>query len=74
MFCVACHGPDGKGMKVFGTPDLTNEIWLYGNSRLRIEHVVRHGRNGVMPAFADRLGEDKIHIVSGFVKSLSAPR
>jgi cytochrome c oxidase cbb3-type subunit 3 len=72
MFCVACHGPEGKGQKMFGAPDLTNEIWLYGNSRMRISHVISHGRNGVMPAFAERLGEDKVHILAGYVKSLSA--
>jgi cytochrome c oxidase cbb3-type subunit 3 len=71
MFCVACHGTDGKGQKLFGAPDLTNEIWLYGNSKARIAHVIRHGRNGVMPAFKDRLGSDKVHILSGYVKSLS---
>lgn len=71
MFCVACHGPAGKGQKLFGAPDLTNEIWLYGNSRARIAHVIRHGRNGVMPAFEERLGADKVHILAGYVKSLS---
>lgn len=70
-YCVACHGFDGKGQKVLGAPNLTNEIWLYGNSRARIEHVIRNGRNGVMPAFKERLGEDKIHILAGYVKSLS---
>ncbi len=70
-FCIACHGTDGKGMKIFGAPNLTNDIWLYGNSRARIAHVIRHGRNGVMPAFESRLGEDKVHIVSGYVRSLS---
>jgi len=72
LFCVACHGPEGKGQKVFGAPDLTNEIWLYGNSRLRIEHVIKNGRNGVMPGFESRLGKDKVHILAGYVKSLSA--
>ena len=72
MYCVACHGPEGKGMKIFGTPDLTNEIWLYGNTRDRIAHTIRKGRNGVMPAFDERLGRDKVHLVAGYVKSLSS--
>ncbi len=70
-YCLACHGPDGKGNKMFGAPDLTNEIWLYGNSKDRIAHVIRRGRNGVMPAFNDRLSEDKLHILAGYVRSLS---
>ncbi len=71
MYCAACHGPTGTGQVFLGAPDLTNEIWLYGNSRLRIEDVIRNGRNGQMPAFADRLGEDKVHILSAYVRSLS---
>lgn len=69
-FCVACHGPEGKGMAVLGAPDLTNDIWLYGGSRDRIEHVIKHGRNGVMPAFESRLGSDKVHILAAYVRSL----
>jgi len=70
MFCVACHGPDGAGQAMMGAPALNNEIWLYGNSRLRIEDAIRNGRNGQMPSFAERLGEDKVHILSAYVKSL----
>jgi hypothetical protein len=25
-----CHGPDGKGVRAFGAPNLTDGIWLYG--------------------------------------------
>ncbi|MDZ7685086.1 MAG: cytochrome-c oxidase, cbb3-type subunit III [Gammaproteobacteria bacterium] len=71
-YCVACHGRDGKGNPLMGAPDLTNEIWLYGNSRLRIEHTIKHGRNGMMPAFKGKLGEDKAHIVAAYVKSLAS--
>ncbi len=70
MFCVACHGPDGGGQPMLGAPALSNEVWLYGNSRLRIEDAIRNGRSGQMPAFAERLGADKVHILSAYVKSL----
>ena len=69
-FCAACHGSDGTGSALFGAPDLTNEIWLYGNSKGRIAHVIKNGRNGVMPAFKEKLGEDKVHILAAYVKSL----
>ncbi|MBD3648955.1 MAG: cytochrome-c oxidase, cbb3-type subunit III [Pseudomonadales bacterium] len=68
--CVACHGPEAKGNPMLGAPDLTNDIWLYGGSRLRIEHVIRNGRNGEMPGFDTKLGEDKVHILAAYVKSL----
>ncbi|MDT8429678.1 MAG: cytochrome-c oxidase, cbb3-type subunit III [Pseudomonadales bacterium] len=74
VFCAACHGPDGSGQAMLGAPALNNDIWLYGNSRLRIEDVIRHGRNGQMPAFNERLGADKVHILSAYVKSLGMAR
>jgi len=70
-YCVVCHGPEARGNPLFGAPNLTNEIWLYGGSAARIEHVVKNGRNGVMPSFRDKLSEDKIHILAAYVKSLS---
>lgn len=72
LYCVACHGADAKGQKLFGAPDLTNKIWLYGGSKGRIAHTIMHGRNGLMPPFAERLGSDKVHILAGYVKSLSS--
>jgi len=69
-YCTACHGPEGKGQEMFGAPNLTNDIWLYGNSRARIEQSIKHGRNGAMPSFESRLGSDKVHILAAYVKSL----
>ncbi|MBN7798041.1 cytochrome-c oxidase, cbb3-type subunit III [Parahaliea mediterranea] len=69
-YCVACHGPEGKGNPAMGAPNLTNGIWLYGGSRGEIAHSVRAGRNGVMPAFKDTLGPEKIHILTAWVYGL----
>ncbi len=71
MFCIACHGPEGKGTALLGAPNLTNDVWLYGGSIEQIEFTIRHGRSGQMPAFGDLLGEDKIHLIAGYVTSLS---
>jgi cytochrome c oxidase cbb3-type subunit 3 len=57
---------------MLGAPALNNEHWLYGNSRLRIEDIIHKGRNGQMPAFAERLGEDKVHLLAAYVRSLGA--
>jgi cytochrome c oxidase cbb3-type subunit III len=70
-YCVACHGADGKGNPALGAPNLANGIWLYGGSDEQIAHTLRNGRNGVMPAFKDTLGEDKIHILAAYVYGLS---
>ncbi len=75
--CAACHGADGKGSLVhnlpFGAPNLTDSIWLYGGSAGTVEQTLRHGRNGVMPAFKDTLGQDKIHVIAAYVYRLSRP-
>lgn len=71
-FCVACHGPAGKGNPALGAPDLSNDVWLYGGTPERIAYTLRNGRNGRMPAFADVLSEDKVHVLAGYVTSLSA--
>lgn len=70
MLCVACHGPDGTGNPLLGAPNLTNDIWLYGGSADQIAFTIRNGRNGNMPSFADVLGEEKAHIVAGYVVNL----
>ncbi len=71
MFCVACHGPEGKGNPLMGAANLTRGVWLYGGSESQIQHTLRVGRNGVMPAFGDQLSEDKIHLITAYVYSLS---
>ncbi|PIE43341.1 MAG: cytochrome-c oxidase, cbb3-type subunit III [Gammaproteobacteria bacterium] len=69
--CAACHGADGKGMQALGAPNLTDGVWLYGGSKQQIKYTIANGRGGVMPAQKDFLGEDKVHILTGYVYSLS---
>ena len=69
--CAACHGADGKGNQIMGAPNLTDDVWLYGGSTAAIEDTIRHGRHGVMPAWKNILGEDKIQLLSAYVYSLS---
>ena len=66
-YCIACHGPEGKGNPAMGAPNLTNGIWLYGGSEEQIQLTLRNGRNGKMPAFGQTLSEDKIHIVTAYI-------
>ncbi len=69
--CAICHGGDGKGNYMFGAPNLTDDIWLYGGSQKKITESVVKGRNGIMPAHKEFLGEAKIHILSAYIYSLS---
>jgi cytochrome c oxidase cbb3-type subunit 3 len=69
--CAACHGIEGKGNQMLGAPNLTDNIWLYGATTKAVTHTLNFGRNGVMPAFNETLGEDKVHVVAAYVYSLS---
>jgi len=73
--CAACHGETGEGSNAMGialgAPNLTDNIWLYSGSPRGVEQSIRHGRAGVMPAWKDILGEQKVHVISAYVYSLS---
>jgi cytochrome c oxidase cbb3-type subunit 3 len=71
VMCAACHGMDGKGNQQIGAPNLTDDIWLYGNTTDAVTETLKNGRAGVMPSFKDTLGEKKIHLVASYVYSLS---
>ena len=73
-FCIACHGPEGKGNQALGAPDLSDDVWLYGGSITRIAESIAGGRGGQMPAQKERLGDDKIHLLTAYVYSLSQQR
>jgi cytochrome c oxidase cbb3-type subunit 3 len=68
--CAACHGAEAKGNQAMGAPNLTDAIWLYGSSEETIAEGIRHGRNNMMPAQKERLGEGKIHLLAAYVYSL----
>ncbi len=69
--CAVCHGAEGKGQQAMGAPNLTDNTWLYGSSFAQIQQTLRYGRNGVMPAQKDFLGNDKVHLLAAYVYSLS---
>ena len=69
--CSACHGVDGTGNKIFGAPNLTDDIWLYGASLETIEETILKGRGGVMPAHGDLFGENRTKILAAYIYSLS---
>lgn len=69
--CAACHGPDGTGNIHLGAPDLTAGVYTYGGDLDTIRETIREGRNGVMPAQQDLLGEIRTRLVAAYVLSLS---
>ncbi|MDH4165895.1 MAG: cytochrome-c oxidase, cbb3-type subunit III [Gammaproteobacteria bacterium] len=70
--CSACHGMDGKGNPLLGAPNLTDEIWLYGGDAATIKQTLMDGRNGQMPAWGDKLGEQRVKLLAAYVTKLAA--
>jgi cytochrome c oxidase cbb3-type subunit III len=71
--CVACHGSEGKGNPQLGAPNLSDKTWLYGSAETTIIETITKGRNNHMPAHKELLNEAKIHLLTGYVYSLSRP-
>ena len=69
--CIGCHGMEGTGNQMLGAPNLTDNTWLYGGSPGVIKQTLTKGRAGVMPAHKELLGEDKVHLLTAYVYSLS---
>lgn len=74
--CVACHGADAKGNPLVGAPNLTDDVWLYGAGTPEelpaiLRQTVRNGRAGIMPAHAETLKPERIHLLAAYVYSLS---
>ncbi len=68
--CAACHGLDGKGNKLIGAPNLTDDYWLHGWGEAAIVSAIKYGKNNVMPAQAPKLTPEQIHVVAAYVLSL----
>jgi len=67
--CVSCHGPEGKGNRELGAPNLTDGIWLYGPDAAVIAEGLWNGRNGMMPAWSTRLDDSTIKALAVYVHS-----
>jgi cytochrome c oxidase cbb3-type subunit III len=70
--CAACHGVDGKGNPLLGAPNLTDSTWLYGGDAATIRSTVINGRNGQMPAWSDKLGEQRVKLLAAYVTKLAS--
>ncbi|MCL8396257.1 cytochrome C oxidase Cbb3, partial [Pseudomonas aeruginosa] len=45
--------------------------FIYGSSFAQLQQTIRYGRQGVMPAQQEHLGNDKVHLLAAYVYSLS---
>jgi cytochrome c oxidase cbb3-type subunit 3 len=58
--CAECHGEDGRGYKAFGGPDLSDDVWLFGDSREQVFDVIANGRTESCPAWSNVLSAAEI--------------
>jgi len=65
--CIACHGAEGRGNPLLGSPNLTDGTWLYGGDTATIVETIANGRNGRMPAHAALIGEDRARLAAAWV-------
>lgn len=72
--CAACHGDKGAGNTELGAPNLADKIWLYGGDKPSVMQSIVAARSGVMPAWADRLDEATIKMLTVYVHSLGGGR
>ena len=68
--CALCHGPDGKGKRDVGAPNLTDKLWFYGSDKKIIMEGLQNGRGGVMPAWGGRLSDPTIKALTVYVHGL----
>jgi cytochrome c oxidase cbb3-type subunit 3 len=80
--CVACHGPDAKGMTMMGSANLTDGIFRFASTDqlASVKYTITHGvndasnaqtRNAVMPAFGGgKLSETDIKKLAVYVHKL----
>lgn len=67
LICAACHTPAGTGNPLLGAPNLTDNIWLYGNDFNTIRDGIVNGHAGQMPAYLPLLGETRARLAAAWV-------
>jgi cytochrome c oxidase cbb3-type subunit 3 len=69
QFCAACHGLTGEGNPLLGAPALNDGSWNYGSARADVIESIAIGRNGIMPAFGERLDATQIRLLAAWLKA-----
>jgi mono/diheme cytochrome c family protein len=71
--CVLCHGPDGKGLATFKTPNFTDPKVQASLTDEQILETIKNGKKGtVMPPWGDKLSDQDIKAVAAHIRSFGA--
>jgi cytochrome c oxidase cbb3-type subunit 3 len=57
---------------MLGAPNLTDDVWLYGGDAATIRQSIAAGRTGQMPAWGDKLGEQRVKLLAAYVTRLAS--
>jgi len=70
--CIACHGPDGKGMGLAGFPVISGQHAEYTKTQLEMFRSGKRNNdhNGMMRDIAKKLTDEDIAILSKYVAGL----
>ena len=69
--CAACHGEGGEGGLGIGAPSLTDAAIIYGQDAETVFQTITQGRIGVMPAWAGRLSQAEVNLLTIYVALLA---
>jgi cytochrome c oxidase cbb3-type subunit III len=73
--CSMCHGQDGKGFAAIHTPNFTDPKVQASLTDKQMEEIIKNGKKGTsMPPFGDKLKEEEIKDVIGFIRSLNSAK
>lgn len=65
--CLTCHGESGQGNNELGIPDLTDEYWQHGESKMNVRLNVTRGIDSECPPHADSLSDIEIDLITAYV-------
>jgi cytochrome c oxidase cbb3-type subunit 3 len=68
--CAACHGEQGEGIQELGAPNLSDQIWLYGDGLEAVTQQIHTPKQGVMPPWIGRLDDETIKLLTIYVHTL----
>lgn len=69
QYCASCHTASAGGQRNF--PNLTDDAWIWGGSVEQITQTITHGRRAAMPSWIPVLGEEGVHKVASYIKSIA---
>jgi mono/diheme cytochrome c family protein len=77
-FCLACHGPDGRGSTLRARqpaiPDFTAAVWHERRSDTQMTVSVLEGKGTEMPSFRGKVSPEQVRSLVAFIRSFGPSR